>query len=146
MRRHLGVRAPGRLPARNAQRFVYLRHLFETTRIGQRERSVDHCDITRAPDARYAPAAAVRLHAALEYDSCFLPGPRSGGSQHHARETPQGERRCLGRPARRTERDDHWFAAPAGERQPMGQPLADHDAPSAHQLADGHDRIREVAV
>ena len=45
--------------------------------------------------------------------------------------------RCLGRPPRRTECDDHGLAAPAGERQPLGQPLADHDAPGAHQLADG---------
>ena len=37
-------------------------------------------------------------------------------------------------------------SAPAGERQPIGQPLADYDAAGTHQLADGHDRIREVAV
>ena len=33
-----------------------------------------------------------------------------------------------------------------GERQPIGQPLADHDAPGGSQLADDDDRIREVAV
>ena len=71
---------------------------------------------------------------------------RRGGSQNDARETPQGERRCLRRPARRTECDDHWLAAPAGKRQPIGQPLADHDAPGAHQFADDNDRVREVAV
>ena len=79
---------------------------------------------------RYAPVAAVRLHPATECARGLSPGPRSGASQHDARETPQGERRCLRRPARRTERDDDRLAAPAGERQP----LADHD------------RVREVAV
>ena len=91
---------------------------------------------------RYAPVAAVRLHPATECARGLSPGPRSGASQHDARETPQGKRRCLRRPARRTERDDHWLAAPAGERQP----LADHHAPGAHQVADDHDRVREVAV
>ena len=31
-------------------------------------------------------------------------------------------------------------------RQPIGQPLADHDAPGAHQVAGDDDRVREVAV
>ena len=111
-----------------------------------RERSGNHRNIATAPHMRYAPVAAVRLNPATKNGRGLALGPCWGGGEHHVGESPQGERRCLGRPPRRTECDDHGLAAPAGERQPLGQPLADHDAPGAHQLADGHDRIREVAV
>ena len=46
------------------------------------------------PHVRYAPVAAVRLHPATECARGLSPGPRSGASQHDARETPQGERRA----------------------------------------------------
>ena len=110
------------------------------------ERSDGHRAVTSGSHIRYAPAAAVRLHAAAECSRGLSSGSRCGGGQHHVCESPEGERRCLRRPARRTERDDHRVAAPAGERQPIGQSLADHAAAAAHQLAGDNDRIRQVAV
>ena len=104
----------------------------------------------------------VRSRAALTYGTRLLPPyactrrPSAPAASRRDRDAaganitfanrPECERRCLGRPARRTERDDHRVAAPAGERQPIGQSLADHAAAAAHQLADDDDRIREVAV
>ena len=120
--------------------------LFETTRICLRECSDGYHAIMSSPHVRCALASAIRLHAAVECARGFADGARCGRGEDHLRESLQGDRRCQGRPARRNERDDHRLAAPAGECQSTRKALTDHDVSVAHQLADGHHGVREIAV